>query len=71
MYKPVDLISISIVSDVDNKKYRILIKEANFNKLKVGEIKKNLQNVTGLVPEGKICNAMLRYATLHPHCKCV
>ena len=55
MLKAADLISISVLSDVDQKKYRILIKEANFNKLKVGEIKKNLHTVTGLSPEG-ICS---------------
>jgi hypothetical protein len=47
-----DLLSISVLSELDGKRYKILVKEANFNKLKVEDIKKNLQNITGLSPAG-------------------
>jgi hypothetical protein len=47
-----DLLSISVLSEVDGKRYKILVKEANFSKLKVEDIKKNLQNITGLSPSG-------------------
>lgn len=48
------LASIIIVSTVDKQKFKVLVKECNLDKLKISEIKRNLQQITG-IPESGYC----------------
>lgn len=49
-----ELLSISVQGVHDGRRYRVLVKEDNFSKLKVLDIKHALRPLTGLEPCGNL-----------------